>query len=317
VFISLLVAALLVKGAKESATVNLGLVAIKLIALAVFIGIALFAFNGENFSPFAPHGFGNPLDFSTDADGKRYGVAAAAAIIFFAFYGFDAVSTSAEEAKNPGRDLTIGILGSMVLCTLLYMVVGAAAIGAWPYTEFANSDWPLSQIMENLGHPLAASLIAGAAIVALPSVILVMMYGQTRVFFVMSRDGLLPHSLSKVNPRTGVPTGVTLVIGGAIALISGLFELGDIASVANAGTLAAFIAVAASVMILRRTHPELPRLFKVPAVTLIAPLAILGCLYLFLSLKLMTIAVFFAWNALGLLIYTLYSRPRSHARTKA
>ncbi len=316
VVISLAVTGLLVMGTRESATVNLALVVVKIVALALFIGLAIFAFRGENFSPFMPFGFGNPLDFSTDADGKRYGVMAAAAIIFFAFYGFDAVSTSAEEAKNPGRDLTIGILGSMALCTLIYMGVAAAAIGAWPYAEMAASDRPLAFILESLGHPLAASLIAGAAIVALPTVIMVMMYGQTRVFFVMSRDGLLPHGLSRVNPKTGVPTTVTLIIGGFIALVSGLFELGDIASVANAGTLAAFIAVAAALMILRKTHPELPRVFRCPAPNIIAPLAIIGCLYLFVSLKLMTIAVFFGWNVLGLAIYLLYGRAHSHVRTK-
>jgi basic amino acid/polyamine antiporter, APA family len=147
-------------------------------------------------------------------------------------------------------------------------------------------------------------------------VIMVMMYGQTRVFFVMSRDGLLPHGLSKVSPRTGVPTTVTWIIGGFIALVSGLFELGDIASVANAGTLAAFIAVAAAVLILRKTHPDLPRKFRCPAPLVIAPLAIIGCLYLFASLKLQTMGVFFAWNAAGLAIYFLYGRAHSHARLR-
>jgi APA family basic amino acid/polyamine antiporter len=143
------------------------------------------------------------------------------------------------------------------------------------------------------------------------------MFGQTRIFFVMARDGLLPESWSKVSGKSGAPVYVTLMVGLIVAVISGMFDLGDLASVANAGTLAAFIAVGASVMILRKTHPELPRVFRTPAVWVVVPLAIAGCLYLFISLKLKTIGVFFAWNAVGLVIYVLYSRGRSRLRIKA
>jgi APA family basic amino acid/polyamine antiporter len=315
IIISLAVTGLLLAGARESATVNLGLVVIKIVALAIFIGLTIFMIRPENFQPFMPYGFGDPLGFLSAQPGEVLkGVMPAAAIIFFAFYGFDAVAASAEETKNPGRDLTIGILGSMVVCTAFYMLVAAGALGALPFAEFTpdKTAAPLAFILQTLGHPLAASLISGAAIVALPTVIMVFMYGQTRVFFVMARDGLLPERLTRVDPKRGVPSTVTIVIGVIVAAVSGVFELGDLASVANAGTLAAFIAVGASVLLLRKSHPTLERRFRTPVAPVIATLAILGCLYLFISLQVSTIIAFFAWNAIGLAVYFLWSRRRSH-----
>ena len=314
VVISLAVTALLLVGARESATVNLGLVAVKIVALALFIGLTIFAIRPANFQPFMPFGLGDPFGFLHAAPGEVVkGVMPAAAIIFFAFYGFDAVAASAEETRNPGRDLTIGILGSMVLCTVLYLLVAACAIGSMTWSEFTpdKTSAPLAFILRTLNHPLAASLISGAAIVALPTVIMVMMYGQTRVFFVMARDGLLPERLTRVDPKRGVPSTVTMVIGALVAVVSGTFELGDLASVANAGTLAAFISVAAGVLILRRTHPAIERKFRTPLVVIVAPLAIVGCLYLFISLQATTIIAFFVWNAVGLVIYVAYGRSRS------
>jgi APA family basic amino acid/polyamine antiporter len=187
VLVALGVMGLLVAGTRESATLNIVLVIIKLVALSIFVIMALPAFQGHNLHPFMPYGFG-----STEIGGEKRGVMAAAAIVFFAFYGFDAVATSAEEAKNPGRDLTIGIVGSMLVCTLIYMAVAISAIGALPFQQLANSPEPLALVLRSLGQPMAAHLIALAAVIALPSVILVMMYGQSRVFFVMARDGLLP-----------------------------------------------------------------------------------------------------------------------------
>jgi APA family basic amino acid/polyamine antiporter len=304
------VTALLLVGTRESAMVNSVLVVVKLVALAGFVALTLPAFDAANFTPFAPFGFG-----AQEIDGHKFGVMGAAAIIFFAFYGFDAISTAAEEAKNPKRDLTIGIVGSMALCTLIYMVVAAAALGAKPFAAFSQSPEPLAFVLRELGHGTMASLIAGAAVIALPTVIMVFMFGQSRVFFAMARDGLLPERLARVNGR-GVPAAVTLLTGVMAALIAGAMPLAGIAALANAGTLAAFIATALAVLVLRRRRPELERPFRTPLVWLVAPAAILGCLYLFTSLTADTIKFFFAWNAIGVLAYFAYARRNSRlART--
>jgi APA family basic amino acid/polyamine antiporter len=312
VAVALAVMGMLIAGTRESATLNIILVIIKLVALSIFVAIALPAFHSTNLEPFMPYGFA-----STEIEGQKRGVMAAAAIVFFAFYGFDAVATSAEEAKNPGRDLTIGIIGSMLVCTLIYMAVAIAAIGALPFQQLANSPEPLALVLRQLGQPVAAHLIALAAVIALPSVILVMMYGQSRVFFVMARDGLLPRSLAKISPRTGAPTRITLITGVSIALVAGIFRLDEIAELANAGTLIAFMAVGACLMILRRRSPELPRLFRCPQPYVVGTLTILGCAYLLFSLPDATLVRFGAWNVIGLLFYFLYSRSRSDARQDA
>jgi APA family basic amino acid/polyamine antiporter len=306
IFISLAVAGLLAVGSRESATINLVLVIIKLVALAAFIALALPAFSLENFEPFAPYGFG-----AEEVDGVKHGVMAAAAIIFFAFYGFDAVSTAAEEARNPGRDLKIGIVGSMVVCTIIYMAVVAAALGGSNYQALASSSEPLAMVMRNLNHPMTATLIGTAAIVALPTVIMAFMYGQSRIFFVMARDGLLPQSLSALHPRLGTPVVITLVTGVIVAAIASFLSLKEIAQLANAGTLVAFIAVAVCMLVLRVKAPEQARLFKAPLPWVIGPLGIVGCVYLFISLPFATIRQVFAWNALGLLVYLLFSCNRS------
>jgi basic amino acid/polyamine antiporter, APA family len=306
IFIALLVTGMLLVGTRESALVNNVLVAIKLVALAAFVALTLPAFDVAHFTPFAPFGYGA----EAAEDGRKFGVMGAAAIIFFAFYGFDAISTAAEEAKNPRRDLTIGVVGSMALCTLIYMVVAAAALGAMPFDAFAESPEPLAFVLKGLGQPTAASLIAGAAVVAMPTVIMVFMYGQSRVFFAMARDGLLPRRLAAVDVR-GVPYAVTLMTGAIAAVIAGVMPLDEIASLANAGTLAAFIATAAAVMVLRRTRPGLERPFTTPLIWVVAPAAVLGCLYLFTSLTAKTIAFFFVWNVLGVAVYLLYGRARS------
>ncbi|QDK33175.1 amino acid permease [Sphingomonas sp. IC081] len=312
VLVALAVMGMLIAGTRESATLNIILVIIKLVALSIFVFMAAPAFNADNMHPFMPYGFA-----STEVGGMQRGVMAAAAIVFFAFYGFDAVATSAEEAKNPGRDLTIGIVGSMVVCTAIYMAVAISAIGALPFQQLANSPEPLALVLRQLGQPVAAHLIALAAVLALPSVILVMMYGQSRVFFVMARDGLLPRSLAKISPRTGAPTRITLITGVSIALVAGIFRLDEIAELANAGTLIAFISVGACLMILRRRSPQLPRLFKCPQPYLVGTLTILGCAYLLFSLPSTTLVRFGAWNVIGLLAYCLYGRSRSEAALEA
>jgi APA family basic amino acid/polyamine antiporter len=309
VLVALAVAGLLIAGTRESATVNIVLVAIKLSALALFVALALPAFDGANFTPFMPYGFGSTVD----ADGTTRGVMAAAAIVFFAFYGFDAVATSAEETKNPGRDLKIGIIGSMALCTSIYILVAISAVGALNHRLIAESAEPLALVLRTLDHELAAWGVALAALVALPSVILVMMYGQSRIFFVMARDGLLPARLSRVSPKTGTPALITAVTGIFVALVAGFFRLDEIAELANAGTLLAFIAVGGCMMILRRTRPDLPRVFKCPAPFLVGTLAILGCIYLIASLPALTLVRFLIWNLIGVAVYFLYGRARSLA----
>jgi basic amino acid/polyamine antiporter, APA family len=306
VAISLAVAALLAAGTRESATVNFVLVLIKLVALAAFVVLALPAFDAGHFHPFLPHGW-----FSLGPDGAKLGVLPAASLIFFAFYGFDTISTAAEEAKNPGRDLSIGIVGSMLLCTFIYMAVAAVAIGALPTEEFAKSSEPLALILRTLNHPAWANVVAGAAIVAFPTVIMVFMYGQSRIFFVMARDRLLPGRLARVNARTGTPIAVTVFTGIVAAAIAGLAPLKLIAELANAGTLCAFIAVAVSMMLLRRRDPGRKRVFSVPLWWLVGPAGVLGCLYLFWNLPGLTQYLFFAWNGLGILVYLAYGMRRS------
>jgi APA family basic amino acid/polyamine antiporter len=198
----------------------------------------------------------------------------------------------------------------MLLCTLIYMVVAACALGAQPYDAFSRSAEPLAFVLRQLGRPGAASIIAGAAVVALPTVIMVFMFGQSRVFFAMARDGLLPRRLASVDQR-GVPAAVTVLTGVIAAAISGFMPLDEIASLANAGTLAAFIATACAVMTLRRRAPNLERPFTTPLVWVIAPAAVVGCAYLFTSLQAKTILFFFAWNAIGVLAYLAYGRSRS------
>ena len=307
--ISLAVAALLALGSRESATVNLVLVAVKLIALATFIALALPTFDTANFHPFAPYGYG-----ATEINGTKHGVMAAAAIIFFAFYGFDAVSTAAEEARNPSRDLKIGIVGSMVACTIIYMAVAAAALGGSDYRALAASSEPLAMVMRNLNHPLAATLIGGAAVLALPTVIMAFMYGQSRIFFVMARDGLLPQRLAKVHPRFGTPVLMTLITGVIVATLAGFLPLKEIAELANAGTLVAFIAVAVCMLVMRVKAPDQPRLFKAPLPWIIGPAGIVGCIYLFVSLPFATVWRFLAFNAAGLIVYWVYARHHSLLR---
>ncbi|CAN5276084.1 amino acid permease [soil metagenome] len=311
VIISFAVAGLLALGTKESATVNMVLVAVKILALAAFVILTLPAFDASHFTPFMPNGFAAHTLAGAGPDGAKVGVMAAASLIFFAFYGFDAVSTAAEETKNPKRDLTIGIVGSMLACTLIYMVVAAVAIGASRAEVFSKSEVPLVFILESLSHPRMAQVVALAAVVALPTVILAFMYGQSRIFFVMARDGLLPAGLAKVNAKTGTPVLMTLLTGALSALLSGFLSLKDIAELANAGTLAAFIAVGLSVIILRRREPNRPRVFSTPLWQVVAPGAILGCLYLFYSLPQKTQVYFLCAHGIGAAVYILYGMRKS------
>ena len=301
VFIIAVIAGALIYGLKESANVNSALVAIKMLALAMFVAVALTVFNADNFHPFMPYGFGKH-----GPSGSETGVMAAAAIIFFAFYGFDAIATAAEEAKNPSRDLAIGIVGSMVLCVLIYMAVAAAAIGAEPYQNFASGADPLAQILRDIGQPLAAKLLALSASVGLPTVILAFFYGQSRIFLAMSRDGLLPARLAQLSGRRN-PVRITLFTAVVVGILAGLVPLNELVALANAGTLTAFIAVSAAMLAMRRTAPDAPRTFRTPLPWVTGLIGILGCAYLFYSLPTHTQQWFLLWNSAGLLLYFIFA----------
>ncbi|MFA9200677.1 MAG: amino acid permease [Cypionkella sp.] len=323
--IALLVTWLLVIGTRESAMVNAVLVAVKVAALTLFIVLALPVMNAENFEPFAPLGFA--------------GISAAAASIFFAYVGFDAVSTAAEETKNPQRNMPIGLIGSLAICTVFYLLVAAGVIGtvgAQPLFDAQGNGIPagsteltaacaaqaqevvvcskeaLAWTLREIGWQQIGNLVGLAAGLALPSVVLMMMFGQTRIFFVMSRDGLLPEALSKIHPKYRTPHVVTIITGIFVALFAALFPVGALADISNSGTLFAFAMVAFAVLMLRRSDPGRARPFRTPAVAIVAPLAIAGCLYLFFSLSGYTLTLFAVWAIVGLIVYFGYSRSRSH-----
>jgi APA family basic amino acid/polyamine antiporter len=331
------VTTLLVIGTKESATFNAVLVLIKVSALTLFIAVTLPMISGHaaNFQPFAPRGWGSPLSSS------GAGVLGAAASIFFAYVGFDAVSTAAEETKNPQRNVPIGLIGSLLICTVFYLLVAGGVIGAYgaqplldpatglPFKEgspelyaaaacqTANaplvcSKEALAYVMRQVTNPALGNLIGLAATIALPSVVLLMMYGQTRVFFVMARDGLLPEKLSAVHPKFRTPHVVTIVTGIFVGIAAAFLPVGTLADYSNAGTLFAFAAVSLGVMVLRFTDPNRPRPFRTPLLFVVAPLSIAGCLLLFFSLGIESKELFLFWTVAGLIFYFLYGYRKSH-----
>ncbi|MBA4165271.1 MAG: amino acid permease [Erythrobacter sp.] len=333
--IALLVTSLLVIGTSESAKVNAVLVAIKVTALTAFVAITLTSsdFDMSRFNPFLPAGvFGGW--------GTGVGAVGAAATMFFAYVGFDAVSTAAEETKDPQRNVPIGLVGSLLFCTVFYILVAAGAVGtiggqpildafgipleagspelarqcAMPeYAEaLVCSNEPLAHVLKVLGFTGFGNAIGLAAFLALPSVILVLIFGQTRIFFVMSRDGLLPDRLSQVHPRFKTPHIVTIITGLAVAIAAAFFPVGQLADISNAGTLYAFLMVAVAVMVLRVKDPQRPRHFKVPLIWVIAPATIVGCILLFFNLPLAAMLFLPGWGVLGLVVYFGYSRGRSH-----
>jgi len=309
IFIIWVVAFLLIAGTRESATLNAILVVIKMLALALFVAVALPVFNPEHFHPFMPYGFPR-----SGPPGHEVGVMAAAAIIFFAFYGFDAIATAAEEAKNPSRDLAIGIVGSMLVCVALYMIIAACAIGAVVTSGFANSPEPLALILREIGKPWAARVLGAAAVIALPTVILAFFYGQSRIFFTVARDGLLPNALARVS-RRGTPVRITIFTAIVTSVFAGLIPLDAIAALANAGTLAAFVAVCAAMLVLRRREPDRERRFRTPLAPAVGTIGILGCIYLFISLTNRTQLFFVTAQVIGLVLYLIYgSRAAERAR---
>ena len=319
IFIIWVVASLLIAGTRESAGFNAILVVIKMAALALFVIVALPHFNPSNLHPFAPNGFGSGNLHCDMASGQMTttGMMAAAAIIFFAFYGFDAIATAAEEAKNPGRDLAIGIVGSMAVCVLIYMIIAAVSIGAMAYSGFAASAEPLALILRSIGKPWAARVLGASAVIALPTVILAFFYGQSRIFFTVARDGLLPGGLARVSQR-GTPVRITVFTAVVTSIFAGLIPLASIAALANAGTLAAFVAVCAAMLTLRRREPARERKFRTPLAWVLGPIGILGCVYLFMSLPTRTQLFFLSAQVIGLVLYAIYgSRAAERARAGA
>ena len=331
--IALLVTWLLMIGTSESAKVNAVLVAIKVSALTIFIALTLPQVDPAKFNPFLPAGaFGGW--------GSGVGAVGAAATIFFAYVGFDAVSTAAEETKNPQRNVPIGLVGSLLFCTLFYIAVAAGAIGtiggqpimgpdgipfpagseelarqcAMP--EYAAalvcSDEALAHVLRQIGYSGIGNALGYAAFIALPSVILVLLFAQTRIFFVMSRDGLLPEVLSKVHPKWQTPHVVTMGTGAVVAVAAAFLPVGKLADIANAGTLYAFALVAIAVMVLRRQRPDVKRPFRVQGLWFVGPATIAGCLFLFLNLPSEAMIVLPVWTAIGIVIYLAYGRGRSH-----
>jgi len=294
--IILLLTLLLIRGTSETSRFNNVIVGIKLAVILFFIVVGFGHVNPANWSPFLPFGPG--------------GIFRGAAIIFFAYIGFDQVSTSAEEARNPAKDLPLGILLSLGVCTLLYIVVTAILTGIVSYTQL-NVASPVSHALLLIGLKGSASIISVGAICGLTTVLLVLLYGQSRIFFSMARDGLLPTMFSHVHPRFRTPYLSSLLIGIVVALIAGLTPIDVVAELTNIGTLAAFVLVSAAILIMRRTQPDRPRGFRVPWVPVLPILSMLGSLLLIVSLPLVTIIRFIIWLAIGLLIYFLYSRHHS------
>jgi basic amino acid/polyamine antiporter, APA family len=335
--IGLLMTGLLVIGTRESATVNAVLAAIKVAALILFVALTVPVMHADNFEPFSPNGFLGEI--------SGMGIAGAAASIFFAYIGFDAVSTAAEETKNPQRNMPIGVIGSLLLCTLFYLLVSGGAvgaIGAQPVVDpatgqafepgspqlaaacalpanaqsFACSPEPLAHVMSQLGWRMASQFIGLAAFLAMPAVVLMMLFGQTRIFFAMARDRLLPFNepLTRIHPRFKTPYVVTLITGIGVTAFASVFPVGILADISNSGTLFAFMTVALGVLILRRREPHRPRPFRAPAIWVLGPLALGSCAFLFFSLSSRTRTMFVCWTLAGLAVYALYGYRQSPLR---
>jgi basic amino acid/polyamine antiporter, APA family len=290
---------LLLLGARESATANNIMVVIKLIALSLFIVVGATHLNPVNYHPFAPHGF--------------TGVHQGAAIVFFAYIGFDAISTAAEETKNPQRNLPIGILGGLAICTVIYVIVGAVLTGMVPYTELAVAD-PLARALQLAGFSRVGGLVALGATVSMAAVLLVFQYGQPRIFFAMARDGLLPGWAARVSPKTRIPYVTTVITGIFVALWSLIGDAGETYDLTNIGTLFAFMLVSIGVLVLRYKEPDRPRPFRVPFVWPVAVLSAAGCIFIMRGLPDVAWRRFGYWLAIGLILYFAYGFWHSRLR---
>ncbi len=307
---------ILIVGIKESANFNSAIVILKVAIVLVFIGIAGMyvlrhpALASANWHPFIPPNTGKFGDFGWS------GVARGAAVIFFAYIGFDAVSTAAQEAKNPQKDMPIGIIGSLVICTVLYILVSGLLTAVVPYTALNVAD-PVAIGIDATGVPWGSLLVKAGAVAGLGSVMLVMLLGQSRVFYSMSRDGLLPHWAGAIHPRFRTPWISSMVVGVAVAIFASLIPIGDLAVLVNIGTLLAFVIVCAGVWILRRKRPDLPRPFKTPLVPLVPILGILTSLAAMLSLPARTWWRLLIWLGIGLVVYFSYGQKHSKVRKAA
>jgi APA family basic amino acid/polyamine antiporter len=301
VFLVLAVAALLIAGFRESARTNTVMVGLKIAILLVFIVIGLTGFDSHNLSPFATHGFNGVVD--------------AAALIFFAYIGFDAVSTTSEETKEPSRALPIAIVGSLVIATVLYIAVAIVAVGVLPSDKLAGSKAPLaSALSDGAGSVFGGNLMSVGALIAITSVVLTLLYGLTRITFAMSRDGLLPGVFSRLSERTGTPVATTIVFGVLISILAAFVPLSEIAKLVNIGTLFAFLLVNIGVVVLRRTKPDLERPFRVPFVPVFPAIGGALCIYLMTKLEAATWWRFGAWLVIGLVVYVFYGRHHSRLR---
>jgi APA family basic amino acid/polyamine antiporter len=299
--IILILMGMLIKGAKQSAQLNTAMVFVKILAIIIFISVAVFNVHPENWHPFMPYGW-----FNTLPDGKTVGVLAGASLVFFAYVGFDAVSTAVEEAKDPQRDVPIGIISSLAFCTIIYVIVAGLLTGIVPYSTL-GVDHPVAFALESIGYNWASALVSTGVIAGLTTVMLVLYYGLTRIILAMSRDGLITPYLSHVSPNTQTPVRVIIITGLIMSIAAGLVPLGSLAELVNIGTLAAFVLVCLGVIVLRRTHPDLPRPFKNPFTPLLPVLGMLSCGALMAFLPQQTWTRFLLWLGLGLVIYFVYS----------
>jgi APA family basic amino acid/polyamine antiporter len=326
IVIALLMSGVLILGIKLSSRVTTVIVAIKVAIVLLVIVVGIFYVKAANYTPFVPpaqpsptgSGWSAPLiqtlfGFAPSTFGVG-GILAGAAIVFFAFIGFDIVATAAEETKNPKRDLPRGIIGSLVICTVLYVAVSLVVVGMQRYTELSTTA-PLADAFRSVGLPFFSGAISVGALAGLTSVVMILMLGQSRVLFAMSRDRLLPSGLAAVHPRYGTPYKITLITGVVVAVLAGFVPLGTLAELVNIGTLFAFVLVSIGVIILRRTRPDLPRPFRVPLVPVLPILSALACLYLMLNLPGETWLRFVVWMLVGIALYFGYGRRQSRFNT--